>query len=221
MPNLVYGDKFRNVGEGLENWYRNPNEFQDMSKRLHVCETLFGDFNAKLMVLLQDAADENTILQQKQLESINPLRHSPKIGTNKKLVKWLGEYFPIDIEGSNAKNCGIYYANAVWLIKKGGNISSPIHQPRKVVEACAPVLEATINNLANLKLILAFGKSAYLALKQKFNIQVSWDEALHSNALIDVGKGFKIGAINHPRASVPSATTQERIKHLLEASSLI
>jgi len=221
MTNLIFGNSFFGIEKDLTNWYRNPNEFQDMSNRLHVCETLFGDFNAKLMVLLQDAADEETLFNQKKLTPDSPLRHDPKIGTNKKLVKWFKDYFEVDIEGSNAKECGIYYANAIWLIKKGSDISSPIYLQDKVLKACEPVLEATINNLKELKLILAFGKSAFLALKSKFNIQESWEDALAKNLLIDVGERFQVGAINHPRASIPSLVTQARIKNLLIGSKII
>ena len=221
MTRLVFGDSFLGIERGLEQWYRNPNEFQSMSNRLHVCETLFGDFDAKVMVLLQDAADEETILIQKSLTPDTPLRHGPKIGTNKKLVKWLGKFYPVDIEGRNAKSCGLYYANAVWLIKKGGDISSPIYAQEAVLKACAPVLDATIGNLQNLELILAFGKSAYLALKQKFSITESWEEALNNNVLIDVGRPFKIGAVIHPRASVSSAITQTRIENLLKDARIV
>lgn len=224
MTKLKFGNSFLGIEKDkkdLTSWYLNPNEFQDMSNRLHVCETLFGDFNAKLMILLQDAADEQTLLNQKKSTPENALRHSPKIGTNKKLVKWLKEYFEVDIEGSNAKECGIYYANAIWLIKKGANISSPIHLQNDVLEVCEPVLDATITNLKELKLILAFGKSAFLALKGKFNIRESWEDALSKNLLIDVGRGFKVGAINHPRASVRSLVTEARIKSLLIKSKII
>lgn len=221
MADLIFGNSFLGIEKDLTEWYRNPNEFQNMSDRLHVCETLFGDFNAKLMILLQDAADEDTLLNQKKLTPESPLRHSPQIGTNKKLVKWFKDYFQVDIEGSNAKGCGIYYANAIWLIKKGSDISSPIYLQDKVLKVCEPVLDATIGNLKELKLILAFGKSAFLALKGKFNIQESWEDALKKNQLIDVGRRFKIGAINHPRASIPSLLTQARIKNLLIESKII
>ena len=221
MHSLVFGDKFVGIEKGLEVWYRNPNEFQDMSNRLHVCETLFGDFNAKLMILLQDAADEETLIAHKISTPDNPLRHDPKIGTNKKLVKWLERHFPVDIEGRNAKSCGVYYANAIWLIKKGGDISSPIYELSKVLKACEPVLDDTINNLKQLKLVLAFGKPAYLALKQRFSIKETWKEALTNNTLIDVGRQFKIGAINHPRASVTSAVTEARISKLLTDSRIL
>jgi hypothetical protein len=221
MTNLIFGSSFKGIEKGLTDWYRNPNDFQDMENRLHVCETLFGDFNAKLMVLLQDAADEETLLTQKKLTPDSPLRHGPQIGTNRKLVKWFKDYFEVDINGNNSKDCGIYYANAIWLIKKGSDISSPIYLQDKVLRACEPVLDATINNLKELKLILAFGKSAFLALKSKFNIQESWEDALANNLLIDVGERFKVGAINHPRASIASLLTQARIKNLLIESKII
>lgn len=221
MTGLVFGDSFKGVEKDLTDWYRNPNEFQDMSNRLHVCETLFGDFNAKVMILLQDAADEETLVNQEKLTPGNPLRHGPNIGTNKKLVKWFKDYFEVDVEGSNAERCGIYYANAIWLIKKGSDISSPIYVQDKVLKACEPVLSATISNLKELKLILAFGKSAFLALKSKFNIEESWENALKKNSLINVGTNFKIGAVNHPRASVSSLLTQQRIKNLLSESKII
>lgn len=221
MANLIFGSSFKGIEKELTDWYCNPNDFQDMTKQLHVCETLFGDFNAKLMILLQDAADEETLIAQKIITPNSPLRHSPKISTNKKLVKWFKEYFKVDINGGNSRECGIYYANAIWLIKKGSDISSPIYLQNKVLGVCAPVLDATINNLQELKLILTFGKSAFLALKSKFNIQESWEDALANNVLIDVGERFKVGVINHPRASVSSMLTKVRINNLLIESKII
>jgi hypothetical protein len=43
-------------------------------------------------------------------------------------------------------------------------------------------------------------------------IQESWEDAVAKNLLIDVEERFKVGAINHARASILSLVTQTRIK---------
>ncbi len=199
---IKYGDSFVNLGANLTDLYLNPNELGDMSDRLHVCESLFGDLNAKVMILLQDAADKKTLLNN--ASQSNPLIHGQKFLTNKRLVTWFGNFFKdknIEITGANSKNCGIYYANAVWLIKKvikkGEGVSSPIRKRKAVLLECQPVLDATIQNLKELKVILAFGDVAFEALALKFNIKDTWHEALANNKLIPVGD-FLIGTLYHP-----------------------
>ena len=93
---IIFGDVFKELGSDLEHLYVNPNKLQDMSARLHVCETLFGDFNARVLVLLQDAADVDSLLLSRDLCPSRPLlSHSEKALTNKRLVSWLKDFFPL------------------------------------------------------------------------------------------------------------------------------
>jgi len=223
---IIYGDSFNSIGSenGLAEHYMNPNQFQDMTSQLHCCETLFGDFDAKLMILLQDAADEATVEKQKKAYPRNPLRHGIKVPTNRKLIKLLTPYYPsIGIEGENASNCGVYYANAVWLIKKGAGMSAPIVSPREVLDECKPVMDATISNMKNLELVIAFGKHAFNSLKWRYGITENWDECLESCKVISVQESLdteiKIATLNHPRASVKSSLTQDRLAKIFRNAS--
>lgn len=220
---IKYGGSFINLGANLTDFYLNPNELGDMSDRLHVCESLFGDLNAKVMILLQDAADEATLRVLKNASQSNPLIHGQNFLTNERLVTWFGNFFKdknIEITGANSKNCGIYYANAVWLIKKGGGVGFPIRKRKAVLLECQPVLDATIQNLKELKVILAFGDVAFEALALKLNIKDTWHEALANNKLIPVGD-FLIGTLYHPanRKLSPKSMMARIHNYLTEAEA--
>lgn len=218
---IMYGDSFKNIGVtgNLAEHYINPNHFQDMSSQLHCCETLFGDLDARLMILLQDAADEATILKQKKIYPRKPLQHGIKVPTNVKLVRLLKEYYPdITICGKNAANCGIYYANAIWLIKRGAGMSAPIVSARDVLEECKPVMDATIKNLRDLELIVAFGRHAYDSLAERYNISEDWRDCLANGTVLSVkesgNRTIKIATLNHPRASVETSKTRARLARI-------
>lgn len=223
----IFGDQFLNIEDGFRSGsriisvsehYKNPNSYQNMQKRLHVCETLFGDFNAEVMILLQDAADTDTLDVNKKKFPEEPLRHGKNVMTNLKLVKWLSPYFgsdKINIEGTNANNCGVYYANAVWLIKKGSSMRAPIRSNRDVLEVCRPVLYATVQNLPNLKLVLSFGKKAYDSLRLAYKLDLNWIEASKTLETQELSSGIKVAALNHPAASVAERVSLERLQIFL------
>lgn len=220
---IKFGKDFQEVGTNHQDYYVNPNILGCMSDRLHVCESLFGDFDAELMVLLQDAADENSFKKLKEKNpSINPLIHNPSANTNKKLVFFLESFFPkINISGTEASSCGIYYANAVWLVKKGDGMRAPIKKKSLVLKECSEVLDATVNNLKNLRLIMTFGQIAYEAIASKFKINLSWHEALKQDGLITV-EGYFVGAFPHPAArGIDKNKIKEKISHLLLESNFV
>jgi hypothetical protein len=217
---IVFGDVFKDLGSDLEHLYLNPNKLQDMSDRLHVCETLFGDFDARVLVLLQDAADVDSLLVSRDLSPSRPvLSHSEKALTNKRLVSWFKDFFPVSIDGSNAQHCGIYYANAVWLLKLNGGMSGPLPQKSKVLETCGPVLSATLQNLERLELILAFGRHSYSALCRLFPLTRSWEEALISTEpeeVIHLGRKLEVLGLNHPAARISQKIQVQRLRGVLK-----
>lgn len=205
-------------GQRLSDFYRNPNDYQSMSDRLHVCETLFGDFDAEIMILLQDAADTATIERQALAFPNSPLRHGNKVRTNVRLVNWFSSLLEsdlIDIKGSHASRSGIYYANAVWLIKQGDSMRAPIRARRSVSKACLPVLRATIDNLSRLKLIITFGREAYMSLRNAYGLSLDWQSALSSQKPQTLANGIVVGAMNHPAASVPERESLARLGGIL------
>lgn len=205
-------------GQRLSDFYRNPNDYQSMGDRLHVCETLFGDFDAEIMILLQDAADTATIERQALEFPSSPLRHGNKVRTNIRLVNWFASLLQsdlIDINGSHASGCGIYYANAVWLIKRGDSMRAPIRAKKSVSQACLPVLHATIKNLSRLRLIITFGREAYTFLRNAYGLPLDWQSALSSQKPQMLANGIAVGAMNHPAASVPERESLARLGGIL------
>jgi hypothetical protein len=73
MTTKKYGVDFEHLN--LEG-YRNINELYKQDSQLHACETLFGDWNAEVMVLAQDAANFNTLKKLIDADNKNPFRHS-------------------------------------------------------------------------------------------------------------------------------------------------
>jgi hypothetical protein len=158
--------------------YRNINELYKQHSQLHACETLFGDWNAELMILAQDAANFNTFQKMKMKDDKNPFRHTPENRTNKNLyevLKSLNRYNLGLYPQPNNKNCGIYYANAIWLLKDSKDMSGAIKHTKKSYEQNGKVFEATLENLSKLKIILTLGQLSFNFVQQFFNDQIKLD----------------------------------------------
>ena len=139
--------------------YRNINEIFEQKTQLHCCETLFGDYNAKVLVLLQDAANYKKLNNLFIKTGRNPFKHDPKVDTNKNLFRFLKPYFPLgkSVFEPNSRNCGVFYANAVWLLKETVSMQGGVR-----TEDCdLEIFHATLNNLPKLQLIIACGKAPY------------------------------------------------------------
>jgi hypothetical protein len=181
--------------------YRNINELTRPEHQLHGCETLFGDFYARVMVLLQDFANVPIVKERVQRGEPNPFHHDPMSDTNRELSRLFSPYFKIDINGGErARTCGLYYANAIWLVKEcpksEGKSAAP---PKKstALQVCEPVFHATLQNLPNLELIIAFGKVAFEALQKYLHVTGDWENMVVCREVCRAGK-YLIGTTCHP-----------------------
>ncbi len=199
---MIFGDQIAGPSEQLSKDYVNPNALAAMPVTLHVCESLFGDWRAGLCLLMQDAADVDSLNKLHTNTGRPLLSHSLSAPTNKRLIKWLSkhhEFSSVNIEGDNAKSCGIYYANAVWFLKKTGGMSGPLKQRRLILKESQIILSTTISQLSKLELIIAFGRVAYEALQLQFQLNTPWKVAKGQRDLIR-HKNLLIGVTNHPMA---------------------
>jgi len=183
--------------------YRNINELTRVEHQLHGCETLFGDFSARVMVLLQDFANVPIVQARTEQGERNPFHHSVEAQTNVNLVRLFTPYFDVNIHGGEcARTCGLYYANAVWLLKedpKGLGKSASLPRLRQVLQECEPVFRATLQNLPDLELIIAFGSVAFQALQMYLNIHGDWLGMVTSRRVLSVGR-YLVGATTHSTA---------------------
>jgi hypothetical protein len=182
--------------------YKNVNDLGVVHNRLHSSQTLFGDPNAEILVLLQDSANwetfEECLKQDKDF-----FRHHPNRITNKRLAELFSRKFDVDAFGSNAATCGLFCANIVWLLKQG-NMSASLRGRRHVVKACQPVFDETIKSLPNLKLIVAFGKDTFSSACELLGLQLeSWRDAVKNRTIFEVfykNQRFGLCTVPHPAA---------------------
>ena len=220
---MINGYKHRGMDALLALDYVNPNELMPMHSQLHLCESLFGDWNARVCLLMQDPADVDSLRKFHEKTGRSILSHSPFAPTNKRLVEWLSKldmFRQIDIEGSHANSCGLYYANAIWFLKREGGMSGALKQRKLVIEKSTEILVDTFRQLEKLELIVAFGGVAYEALREMFHLDLTWPQARHCDSLLKVRMGernFLIGVTNHPKArGVPNALMEERLINIFK-----
>jgi hypothetical protein len=223
--NYVYGEFFLN--EKVDG-YRNINEIYIQKNQLHACETLFGDWNAEIMILAQDAANFDTF-QKIQLISpnSNPFHHVEKVKTNQnifELLKSLSIFNLGSYTKPNNKNCGVYYANAIWLLKESKGMSGNIINKDKIFDSSKKVFEATVNNLKNLKLVITLGEKSFQFLKHSFpnDLITTWPKVVTNNEinlLKTSQKSIYVASIYHPsirgligRAKLSSPTNKTFMK---------
>ena len=220
---MIYGNKYKSMDASLAKDYVNPNELVEMHNQMHLCESLFGDWSARVCLLMQDPADVDSLRKFHHKTGRPMLSHSPTAPTNKRLVEWLSKpgIFPgVDINGSNAKNCGLYYANAIWYLKREGGMSGVLKQRRLAIEKSNEILSDTFLQLEKLELIIAFGGVAYDALRMLFELEPTWTQARQDNRLIPGQMGerkFLVGVTTHPKARGVSKTWMyDRLMHILK-----
>ena len=185
--------------------YRNINELYEQESQLHACETLFGDWNAEVLVLAQDAANFSTLKILMNEDNKNPFRHSPTNKTNINLYSVLSSLNLFDIGefiNPNNRNCGLYYANAIWLLKESDSMSGAITNQKDAYKVSECTFEATLNNLPNLKLILTLGKHSFNFIQYYFKNQIStdWSQSVLERKISKVNTGsnsYLVSSIYH------------------------
>jgi len=199
---MRFGESFKHL---KLKGYRNINELFVQDSQLHACESLFGDWNAEVMILAQDAANFSSLKLLLDEEKTNPFRHSSSNRTNINLhtiLSSLNRFNMGDFYKPNNRNCGLYYANAIWLLKDSVGMSGAITSKEDAYKVNQEVFVATLENLKNLKIILTLGEHSYNFIKQFFTNQISsdWHTSVKKNTLHEVyieNSRFFIGSIYH------------------------
>ena len=213
----------------LEPEYGNINKIVTISDRLHMCETLFGDLNAKVMVLGQDGAHFGNMQALVAAECARGYRHGENVRTNINLIECLSKYTRKRVDGSiDPKECGVFYANAVWLLKGGDGMAARLPRLMSVLRECAPVMKATIEGLPKLELIIAMGRVAYRSLRLADNrLNGNWQNLVENKTVCDAnlfGKAVKVAAVLHPGPLAGGQNVPQlraNFEHILETAGLL
>jgi hypothetical protein len=162
--------------------YRNVNELIDtIDDQLHPGESLYGDWNAELLVLGQDSMDWGTFEALFAKEGRGAYRHGDN-PTNRSIGRALAVYLHrrsgSATEYSN-RNCGVFYGNAIWLMKTTPGMRGYLPNLQAVKDVCKPVFAATVDGLSRLKAVWAMGDVSYGFLQDAAGgtLLSDWDTA--------------------------------------------
>ena len=179
------------------NGYVNINSIFPQADRLHGTETLCGDWQGSTLIVGQDFAHASRIRERlATAPNQNPFCHG-QIETNKNLCEFLHPKHFVTMDGSNAKQCGVLYGNAIWLLKDGYNMSAGLPRLKRAFEINAPILRKTIEAMPNLDTILCLGKVSYNAVLSIYRLTGDWRSDRDQRRWQVVG-GTRIYAMAHP-----------------------
>jgi hypothetical protein len=133
--------------------FTNINDLFDLSAAewLHPVQSLFGDWDANILILGQDFNGLKNLIN---LE-ISKIHHDTSFETNKNLINVFG------------KDTSAMYANFFWFIKDGF-AQENFSIRKEVISANMPIFHATLQAMKNLTHIFPLGS---LTTKSAFNIK--------------------------------------------------
>ena len=164
--------------------YKNVNELiATIDDQLHPVETLYGDLQAELLVLGQDSMHWDGFAALYKVHNRGAYCHGDN-RTNQAITSALSDYLKkTSIRRgmpSSPKDCGVFYGNAIWLLKDTATMSGPLRNLQQAKKACRPVFTATLDGLPCLKVIWAMGKVSYEFLREVDtgnSLLAEWDSA--------------------------------------------
>lgn len=189
--------------------------------RLTGVDAFLGDTDAHTLVLGKDAAPARVFRQLLEDNHPDPYRHDPALPTNRMLQQVLGTVgIDAPLDGSKAATCGVYYANAYWLIRDDDRFSGPLKNGDAAFEQSKRVLEYMLSSLTRLERVIAMGADAYAALMQFYDLSEDWRSNLQGRRRVAVN-GLKLCASSHlgyfgVRMRLRSASPDEKRQAIFE-----
>lgn len=144
-------------------------------RRLTGVDSYCGDWSARTLVLGKDCAPARVFRRRLAEGMGDPYRHDPNLPTNKMLravLESVGIEAPLD--GSRASMCGVFYANAYFLLRDDDRFSGALPNRRAALAESKKVLRFILENQPNLERIIAMGEDAYAALADLFGFSGEW-----------------------------------------------
>ncbi len=184
-------------------------------------DAFLGDTNAHTLVLGKDSAPARVFRRLVAEGHSDPYRHDPELPTNLMLKQVLGAVgIDASLDGSTATTCGIYYANAYWLLRDDDRFSGPLTNAAEAFKQSRLVLEYMLSNLTRLERIVAMGADAYTALMNFYGLSEHWRANLQQRLHV-VANGVKICASSHlgyfgVRMRLRGATPDEKRQAIID-----
>ena len=135
--------------------WRNVSSFDLGNRHLFGNETLFGDWDGDVLLILQNFAPESYV--EGNIRSGHPCPYSHKDDAITNI--FLRTIFQKRLTGRHSTECGVLCVNATQLINEGSNWSPYV--PAKVIDKSLPVLDFVVTQMAKtLKLVICCGSKS-------------------------------------------------------------
>lgn len=178
--------------------YVNVYEVLPDETRLYGTESLYGDWNARVLLLAKDFACSDILHQRIAAGDQRPYRHEPTLRTNRALQQLAGPLCTAD----DAKHCGLLYGSALAsLCRDDGNMSGALPNRAAAIEFGSRVLEFTLENMPRAEVIVCLGAEAWLCASSTLGFCEKWITVRDATQFVSYG-GLKIVAAYHPAARV-------------------
>ncbi len=177
--------------------WANIHEIIPAPPRLSGVDAFLGDTNAHTLVLGKDAAPARVFRQLVTDGHPDPYRHDPALPTNQMLQHVLSAVgIDATLDGSKAATCGVYYANAYWLLRDDNRFSGPLKNADAAFEQSKRVLEYMLSSLTRVERVIAMGADACAALMRFYGLRQDWRSNLRQRRHVRVD-GVKLCASSH------------------------
>ncbi len=196
-----------------EGWV-NIHDIVPQPKRLSAVDAFLGDQGASTLVLGKDSAPASVFHKLVAQGVLDPYRHDEKLPTNRNLSRVLaGVGVEAPLDGSRARTCGVYYANAYWLLRGDGKYSGSLKNREQARRESGRIVEYMLTSLPRLERVVVMGSDAYDALLSLFGLKGDWRTDMTQQRVLRADK-FRIFPTAHlgffgPGNRVPGASRTE------------
>ena len=187
--------------------YTNIYEVLPNEARVYGTESLFGDWDGRVLLLAQDFAPIQYVLKQMAEGETDPFRHNPLMQTNKRLIQHTAHIR----ESDSPSSCGILYGSALaGLCKDDASVRGVLPSRGLAIEYGARVLSYVVENMPNLKVILGLGSVPNAMISELMEPACDWKSARDACRAVHTDDGRTLVFASHPVSSTKREVVMER-----------
>lgn len=172
--------------------YATAHELCPGEPRLYGTESLYGDWNGRVLLLAKDFAPSRLLRCRIRAGVHRPYRHEPEMRTNKTLIRLAGPH----------EHMGLLYGSALAnLLRDDGQLSGSLPNREQALAYGTEVLRYfVIENMPRLESIVCMGAEAWKCASRATGVAGDWQEYRDSGKRLG-----KLVAVFHPAARVAKA----------------
>lgn len=186
------------AGDLRADGWANIHDIVPAPPRLTGVDAFLGDRQAHTLILGKDCAPARAFRRRVAAGHDDPYSHDPTLPTNLMLSEVLA-HVGIDapLDGSRASDCGLYYANAFYLLRDDNRFSGALPPADTAWAESQKVLAYVLASLPKLERIICMGSDAYERLANHLGLRnTNWRRQVEERAPF-VANGCRVYAMSH------------------------